>query len=305
MKTLNKQLELNRLEVKGLSQKLQLYSDGGARGNPGPAAIAFVALNEQSEIVKADSRIIGVRTNNQAEYEALLLALQFAVEVGAKEVVCHLDSELVAKQLNGQYSVKDQELQRLWRKVGQMKGCFGKISFVNVSREHPQIQVADELVNETLDQQVQGLKANGSITNHPLVVSKDEGKAMFVHASIRTSNMERSIDFYSKFLGLKLQSRREIKQTNAEIAFMQDPEGKGCILELTWYRSQSKFGQPEYEERLFDHLGFEVVDINKTLAAMRKEDITITDEPYKISEKTTIAFIEDPDGTLIELIERK
>ena len=128
---------------------------------------------------------------------------------------------------------------------------------------------------------------------------------MFVHTSVRTSNMEKSIDFYSKFLGLKLQSRREIKQTNAEIAFLQDVERKGCTLELTFYRGQKQFGQPEYEERLFDHLGFEVADMNKTVAAMREENVTITDEPFKFNEKTTIAFVEDPDGTLIELIERK
>jgi lactoylglutathione lyase len=128
---------------------------------------------------------------------------------------------------------------------------------------------------------------------------------MFVHASIRTSNMDKSIDFYSRLLGLKLQSRREIKQNNAEIAFLQDAQGKGCTLELTFYRNQTKFSQPEYEERLFDHLGFEVADMNKTLSAMRKENITITDEPFKLGSNTTIAFIEDPDGTLIELIERK
>jgi lactoylglutathione lyase len=128
---------------------------------------------------------------------------------------------------------------------------------------------------------------------------------MFVHASIRTSNMDKSIDFYSRLLGLKLQSRREIKQNNAEIAFLQDAQGKGCTLELTFYRNQTKFSQPEYEKRLFDHLGFEVADINKTLSAMRKENITITDEPFKLGSNTTIAFIEDPDGTLIELIERK
>jgi len=128
---------------------------------------------------------------------------------------------------------------------------------------------------------------------------------MFVHTSIRTSNMERSIDFYSKFLGLNLQSRIEIKQTNAEIAFLQDVERKGCTLELTFYRNQGKFVQPEYEERLFDHLGFEVADINKTIADLRRENVTITDEPFKLNGKTTIAFIEDPDGTLIELIERK
>jgi lactoylglutathione lyase len=117
--------------------------------------------------------------------------------------------------------------------------------------------------------------------------------------------MERSIDFYSKFLGLTLQSRREIKETNAEIAFLRDSAGKGCTLELTFFRNQSNFAQPAYEERLFDHLGFEVADINKTIAEMRKENITVTDEPFKLGPNgPVIAFVEDPDGTLIELIER-
>jgi len=128
---------------------------------------------------------------------------------------------------------------------------------------------------------------------------------MFVHASIRTSNMEKSIDFYTRLLGLKLLSRREITQTNAEIAFLQDAEGKGCTLELTFYRNQTKFAQPEYEKRLFDHLGFEVADIGKIIAALRRENVAITDEPYKLgSNGPVIAFVEDPDGTLIELIER-
>ena len=109
--------------------------------------------------------------------------------------------------------------------------------------------------------------------------------------------MERSIDFYSRFLGLKLLNRREIKQNNAEIAFLQDPQGKGSTLELTFYRKQEKFVQPEYEERLFDHLGFEVAEMDKTIAALRKENVTITDEPFKLGSGTTIAFIEDPDGT--------
>jgi len=117
--------------------------------------------------------------------------------------------------------------------------------------------------------------------------------------------MERSIDFYSRFFGLKLLKRNEIKKTNAEIAFLQDPKGEGCTLELTLYRNQKKFSQPEYEERLFDHLAFEVADINQTVADMRKEKITITDEPFQFNPTTTIAFIEDPDGTLIELIEHK
>jgi ribonuclease HI len=283
-----------------MSQRLNIYSDGGARGNPGPAAIAFIALNDKGETVKADSRFIGVHTNNQAEYEALLMALKFALDQKTQEVVCNLDSELVAKQLNGEYAVKNNELWQLWHKVQQLKVCFKKISFVNVPRSNPQIEMADELVNRNLDEQAGGKEYKTSILTEQV-----KAKNMFVHASIRTSNMEKSIDFYSRFLGLKLLSRREIKRTNAEIAFLQDAEGKGCTLELTFYHSQDKFVQPEYEDRLFDHLGFEVADINKTLAVMRKENITIDDEPFKFNEKTTIAFIEDPDGTLIELIERK
>jgi ribonuclease HI len=280
-----------------MSQRLQIYSDGGARGNPGLAAIAFLALNERGETVKADKRFIGVRTNNQAEYEALLLALNYAAEHKAQEVICHLDSELVARQLRGEYAVKNAELQRLWRKVQELKGNFKKINFINVPRENLNIQRADALVNETLDAQEgkrtqMGLEENG-------------GKCVFIHSSIRTSSMDRSIDFYNRLLGLKLLSRREIKATNAEIAFLQDAEGKGCKLELTYYHNQTKFSQPEYEERLFDHLGFEVKDIKKTIDSLRKENVTITDEPFEFNEHTTIAFIEDPDGTLIELIQRK
>jgi len=272
-----------------------IYSDGGARGNPGPAAVAFIALNEQAETIKIDTNYIGVRTNNQAEYEALILALTFAANQKAKELVCHLDSELVVKQINGEYAVRNQELQQLWRKIQSLKKGFNKITFINVPREHPQIQRADSLLNQTLD----ALKS-GSLANKKL----SEG-SIFVHSSIRTSNIERSINFYSRFLGLKLLSRHEIKETNAEIAFLQDIEGKGCKLELTYYRGQTKFSQPKYEERLFDHLGFEVEDIQKTIAIMRKENVTITDEPFELNEHTTIAFLEDPDGTLIELIERK
>jgi len=129
---------------------------------------------------------------------------------------------------------------------------------------------------------------------------------VFAHTSIRTSNINRSIDFYTRLMGLKLLSRREILQNNAEIAFLQDPEGKGAKLELTFYRKQEKFIQADYEERLFDHLAFEIKNMEQTISAMRKEKITITDEPFKLGPTgPLIAFIEDPDGTLIELIERK
>ena len=129
---------------------------------------------------------------------------------------------------------------------------------------------------------------------------------MFVHTSIRTSNIDRSIGFYTKLMGLKLLGRSEIPQNNAEIAFLQDQEGKGAKLELTYYHKQKKFIQAEYEDRLFDHLAFEIEDMNKIIGNLRKEGSTITDEPFKLGPTgPIIAFIEDPDGTLIELIERK
>ena len=118
--------------------------------------------------------------------------------------------------------------------------------------------------------------------------------------------MNRSIDFYTRFLGLTLLNRREIPQNNAEIAFLRDPQAKGATLELTFYRNQKKFSQPDYEDRVFDHIAFEITNMNQTIEAMRKEKVTITDEPFKLSPTgSLIAFVEDPDGTLIELIERK
>jgi ribonuclease HI len=134
--------------------RLLLYSDGGARGNPGPAAFAFLVLTENGETVKTDSRFIGVHTNNQAEYNALIGALEFALANKTEEVVCHLDSELVAKQLNGEYRVKNFELRKLWCRVQELKRCFRKICFINVPRTNVYIQKADALVNNTLDRQL-------------------------------------------------------------------------------------------------------------------------------------------------------
>jgi lactoylglutathione lyase len=129
---------------------------------------------------------------------------------------------------------------------------------------------------------------------------------MFVHTSIRTGNMNQSIDFYTRLMGLKLLGRREIPQNNAEIAFLQDPEGKGSKLELTFYRKQKKFIQAEYEDRVFDHIAFEIKDMKQTITLLKNNKVTITDEPYQLGPGGSfIAFIEDPDGTLIELIEHK
>jgi len=129
---------------------------------------------------------------------------------------------------------------------------------------------------------------------------------MFAHTSIRSSDIERSIDFYTRIMGLRLISRREIPENNAEIAFLQDPEGKGAKLELTFYRDQKKFVQADYGERLFDHLAFEIDNMDNFVSMLRREKVVITDEPFRLGQDgPIIAFIEDPDGTLIELIDRK
>jgi len=152
-----------------------------------------------------------------------------------------------------------------------------------------------------------GTKFSENVNSHntPVFIKSMENSHMFIHTSIRTSNMERSINFYTRLLGLKLVNRREIPQNNAEIAFLRDPEAKGSTLELTFYRNQKLFSQPDYEDRVFDHIAFEVKDMATTIAAMREANVTITDEPFRLGASgSLIAFVEDPDGTLIELIQK-
>jgi ribonuclease HI len=145
---------LNIHEGPTVHKQLLIFSDGGSRGNPGPAASAFIVLSEKREMLMKNARYIGLRTNNQAEYEALILALEFAVEIEAEEVICHLDSELVAKQLTGEYTIKNAELKKSWRRVQELTKKFKKISYVNVPRTHLKIQTVDALVNEVLDKEI-------------------------------------------------------------------------------------------------------------------------------------------------------
>ncbi len=129
---------------------VRTYTDGGSRGNPGPAAIGavveIIATGERHEY----KRYIGETTNNQAEYQALLLALERAKELGAKEVECRLDSELVVKQMRGEYKVKDPELGKLFIRIHNLITDFRKITYTHIRREFN--KDADRLVNEALDE---------------------------------------------------------------------------------------------------------------------------------------------------------
>jgi len=126
-----------------------LFTDGGARGNPGPAGIGAVIMNQDKKVIKTIKKYIGEATNNQAEYEAIKAGLTEALKMNPHEIECFLDSELVVQQLNGKYKVKDKDLQQLFSDVQDL--IFMKfVTFHHVPREHNTL--ADKLVNEALDE---------------------------------------------------------------------------------------------------------------------------------------------------------
>jgi len=129
--------------------KIKIYTDGGARNNPGPAGIGVVLYDENGEILKTFKEYIGEGTNNEAEYRGLLAGLKLALDF-SKEAEFFLDSELLVKQLNGQYRVKNENLRKFYDEAQVLKMGFTKISFNHVRRE--QNKLADKLVNEAIDE---------------------------------------------------------------------------------------------------------------------------------------------------------
>ena len=131
-----------------MNQKAILHTDGGARGNPGPAGVGVVIkYGGQSKKYK---QFLGETTNNQAEYQALILGLQKAKALGIKEIQCFLDSELLVNQLNLKFKVKDKELAPLFVKVWNLQQDFKKVTFHYIPREKN--KEADKLVNLAIDE---------------------------------------------------------------------------------------------------------------------------------------------------------
>jgi ribonuclease HI len=126
-----------------------LYTDGGARGNPGPAASAFVLETDDGTVLDARGDAIGVATNNVAEYRALTAGLARALELGVDEVEVVSDSELLVKQMRGEYKVKNAALRELSLEAARLAREIGKVTYRAVRREHNEL--ADSLVNEALD----------------------------------------------------------------------------------------------------------------------------------------------------------
>ena len=129
--------------------KARLFTDGGSRGNPGPAAYGFVLEAEDGTVLAAHGERIGVATNNVAEYRALIAGLDKAAELGAGEVEVVSDSELLVKQMLGEYRVKNEALRDLSIQASRLARAIGKVTYTAVRREHNEL--ADQLVNEALD----------------------------------------------------------------------------------------------------------------------------------------------------------
>jgi len=129
--------------------KARLYTDGGARGNPGPAAYGYVLEAEDGTVLDARGEAIGVATNNVAEYSALVAGLGRAVEAGVRELEVRSDSELMVKQMRGEYRVKNRDLQSLFLDASRAAREIGRVTYTHVRREHNEL--ADRLVNEALD----------------------------------------------------------------------------------------------------------------------------------------------------------
>lgn len=137
--------------------KLIINTDGGSRGNPGPAAVGVVVCNDQNQIIKTYNRYLGKGTNNEAEYQAAIYALQKAKLLFGKkkalnlDIEMRLDSELVVKQINHQYKIKEESTQAAFIQIWNLMLDFNSVIFKHIRREEN--KEADKLVNQALDNQ--------------------------------------------------------------------------------------------------------------------------------------------------------
>jgi ribonuclease HI len=129
--------------------RARLFTDGGSRGNPGPAAAAFVLEGEDGTVLDARGDAIGIQTNNVAEYTALVNGLRRAAELGLTEVEVVADSELMVKQMRGEYRVKNAVLRDLSVEASRLARELEHVTYTAVRREHNEL--ADQLVNDALD----------------------------------------------------------------------------------------------------------------------------------------------------------
>lgn len=140
-----------------MRSKVHIFTDGGSRGNPGPGSGAFIAVISPDgknfhggKVVGKDNKYLGIRTNNESEYMALIMALEWTGSRGIEEIVIHSDSQLMIRQLTGEYRVKSGRIKPLYRRVVSLLGGF-EWKAIHHTRDHPWIEECDLLVNRVLD----------------------------------------------------------------------------------------------------------------------------------------------------------
>ncbi len=153
--------------------RLHISIDGAARGNPGPAGIGVVITDDKGKAVDTISKFLGQTTNNIAEYTALIFGMEAARSRKAKELVINTDSQLLAKQLGGEYKVKSSTLKDLYKKVNALLASFDEVRINQIDREEN--KQADKLANEAIDKSARGKKVGSSF----ILKSKSNRESLF------------------------------------------------------------------------------------------------------------------------------
>jgi ribonuclease HI/catechol 2,3-dioxygenase-like lactoylglutathione lyase family enzyme len=258
--------------------RVKLSTDGGSRGNPGPAAFGYVLEAEDGHVLATHGEVIGRATNNVAEYRGLVAGMKRAAELGVRELDVVSDSELLVKQMRGEYRVKNEALKALWEEANDLERRFARVRYSAVRREYNEL--ADRLVNEALD-------AGASHDNRPLRLD---------HVVIAVSDWERSNRFYRDVLGAEVLERGDgsayrfgdqqlnVHGPGLDVSIVaDDPVGPG--------NSDLCFVWPGTAEEAAEHLRKQGVEV----------ELGPVERPGARGTGRSVYF-RDPDGTLLELI---
>ena len=274
--------------------KLVVNVDGGARGNPGPAAIAAVVQDAEGNVLEEHGERIGRATNNVAEYRALLLGIERAVALGADELDLVGDSELIVKQVKGEYKVKDATMRELHGKVKEALREVDSWSIRHVRREYN--AEADRLVNRALDGEEDSPSRHSPPSGGVKVGSDAIDPGVDIgHVHLKVADLDRAVAFYRDVLGFELQQR-----VGEEAAFVSAGGYHHHIGLNTW---QSKGGQPPAPGTtgLF-HFAVRYPTRRSLAVALRRlidQGIGLSGaSDHGVSEAL---YLSDPDGNGIEL----
>jgi catechol 2,3-dioxygenase len=274
--------------------KLVVNVDGGARGNPGPAAIAAVVQAADGGVLEEHGERIGQATNNVAEYRALLLGIERAAALGATDLELVGDSELVVKQVKGEYKVKDAGMRDLHTQVKEALHGFDRWTIRHVRRSEN--AEADRLVNQALDR---GPDSRSRLSPHSsgVDVGSDsiDPDVDIGHVHLKVADLDRSLDFYCGVLGFELQQR-----IGEEAAFVSAGGYHHHIGLNTWH-SKGGSPPPAGTTGLF-HLAIRYPSrraLADALDRLRRGGVPLQGaSDHGVSEAL---YLDDPDGNGIEL----